>query len=200
MIVIMDSKTIAGITVFAAVTVALNLSPVKVPAPYAPFLIYQVWEVPIVVALLLYGLRAGVVISVINTLVLLAVFPGALPTGPLYNLVAVLSTLLGVYGAKRVWDHQFSKGSRAIMVASSTTLGIIMRVAVMTIVNWIFLPYPPPIGFSMPAEAVVTMLPVVGFFNVTLALYTVPIGYLLARISYQNIREIMQNESRKTIN
>ena len=86
------------------------------------------------------------------------------------------------------------------MVASSTALGIIMRVAVMTIVNWIFLPYPPPIGFSMPAEAVVTMLPVVGFFNVTLALYTVPIGYLLARISYQNIREIMQNESRKTIN
>ena len=189
----MDSKTIAGITVFAAVTVALNLSPVKVPAPYAPFLIYQVWEVPIVVALLLYGLRVGVVISVINTLVLLAVFPGALPTGPLYNLVAVLSTLLGVYVAKSVGGDQFSKGQWAIMVASSTALGIIMRVVVMTIVNWICLPYPPPIGFSMPAEVVVAMLPVVGFFNATLALYTVPIGYLLTKTVKSTIKTPMES-------
>jgi len=56
----MDSKTLATIAVFAALTVVLSLSPVKIPAPYAPFLIYQLWEIPIVAAFLLYGLRVGV--------------------------------------------------------------------------------------------------------------------------------------------
>jgi len=87
----MNSKSIATLSIFAALTVVLNLSPIKVPAPYALFLIYQIWEIPIVAAFALYGPLMAVAISVLNTLVLLAVFPGALPTGPLYNLAAVYS-------------------------------------------------------------------------------------------------------------
>jgi hypothetical protein len=52
----------------------------------------------------------------------------------------------------------------------------------MSLINYTFLPFPPPIGFGMPTEAVVASLPVIGFFNATLALYTIPIGYLLDRI------------------
>lgn len=177
----MNSKIIAMTAVFAAITVVLNLSPFKVPAPYAPFLIYQLWEIPIVAASLLYGFRVGVATSIINTLVLLVVFPGALPTGPLYNLAAVLSTLVGVYVVQKFMGKHFSKGRDAILAISSTVLGIIVRVGVMTIVNWALVGYPPPIGFGYPSEVVVAMLPVIGFFNATLALYTIPIGYFLAR-------------------
>ena len=90
----MNTKTVAIIGVFAALGIVLNVSPLKVPAPYAPFLIYQVWEIPIVVAFLLYGTRVGGLITVINTIALLAIFPGALPTGPFYNMAAILSMLL----------------------------------------------------------------------------------------------------------
>jgi len=58
---------------------------------------------------------------------------------------------------------------------------VTFRVVVMTLVNWAFIRYPPPIGFSMPEEVIIGILPLVAFFNATLALYTIPVGYALAR-------------------
>jgi hypothetical protein len=66
----------------------------KIPALFAPFLYYQIWEIPLVASFLLFGPLVALFISVINTAVLIAYFPGNLPTGPLYNLAAVLSMLL----------------------------------------------------------------------------------------------------------
>jgi riboflavin transporter FmnP len=116
-----------------------------------------------------------------NTIILLAVYPGDLPTGPLYNLAAVLSMLLGVYVIHRFTAKQFSRRREALLIASSTVLGIITRVIFMSIVNWVFLPQPYPIGFSIPAEGLIAMLPLIGLFNATLTLYTIPVGYFLAR-------------------
>ena len=177
----MNSKTIAVVAVFTALTVALVLSPAKIPAPYAPFLKYQIWEIPIVTAFLLYGPLVGVSISILNTILLLGVYPGDLPIGPLYNFAAVLSMLLGIYIMHRLAVGRFSKGRETILTVSSTALGTILRVGIMSVVNWVFLRYPYPIGFSIPVEAITVMLPVIGFFNATLALYTIPTGYFLAR-------------------
>jgi riboflavin transporter FmnP len=176
----MDTKKISLLIVFAALTIVLNLSPLKFPAPYAPFLIYQVWEIPIVTAFLLYGTYFGVITAIINTLLLLVIFPGALPTGPIYNLAAVLSTLLGIYVVMKVLKDLLKIQSQTIIVSLSTGLGMVMRVIIMSIINWVFIPYPPPIGFGMPLQAVIALLPVVAFFNATLALYTIPISYFLA--------------------
>jgi len=175
----MNTKIIAAVAVLAALTVALNLSPVKIPAPYAPFLIYQIWEIPIVAAFLLYGPRVGVTIAIINTMVLLGVFPGMLPTGPFYNLAAVLSMLLGVYLMHKFIAKSFNKQQEVI--TASTALGIVARVGIMTIMNWALLRFPPPVGFSIPEGALVAILPLIGLFNFTLALYTIPLGYFLAR-------------------
>jgi riboflavin transporter FmnP len=177
----MNSKTIASIVVFAALTVALALSPIKVPAPYAPYLIYQIWEIPIVAVFLLYNPLIGVAIAIINTMVLLAVFPGSLPAGPFYNLFAVLSTLLGIYIIHKLLTKRFNKQQEAIFVTFSTLLGIIMRVGIMTIINWILLQYPYPVGFSMIPEAVIATLPILGIFNASIALYTIPLGHIIAK-------------------
>lgn len=177
----MKTQTIAGAAISAALTIALNLSPVKIPAPYAPFLIYQIWEIPIVTALLLYGFWVGATISIINTTVLLGVFPGALPTGPLYNLAAVLSMLLGIYIIQGFATKHFEARRQAILTTFSTVLGTATRVGIMTIINLVFLRYPPPVGYSMSMEAVIVMLPIIGIFNATLALYTIPLGYFIAR-------------------
>ena len=51
----MNTKTLAFIIVFAALTIAINVAGPKIPAPYAPFLYYQLWEIPIVISFLVLG-------------------------------------------------------------------------------------------------------------------------------------------------
>jgi len=243
----LDSKTIGAIIVFSALALVLNLSPFKIPAPYATFLIYQIWEIPIVAAFLLYGPKVGVTVAVINTLALLLIFTGELPTGPLYNLAAVLSMLFGIYVVHKIapvfkgkfvgvdsvefsvylmlialsivgafiqslwWifpgfvfgllltmatiESQAESSARmgtsptsstggrdVLLVTTSTVVGAFARVIIMSIVNWTFLPFPPPVGFGLPQEVVIAMLPLVGVFNATLALYTIPIGHSIERV------------------
>jgi riboflavin transporter FmnP len=176
-----NAKAIAVIITYSAITIVLNLSPIKFPAPYAPFLIYQIWEIPIVAAFLIYGISAGVMIALINTAVLIAVFPGALPTGPLYNLAAILSMLLGI-GIIKMFLGKHSQKHDVFLATSFTISGIILRAGVMALVNWALLRFPPPVGYSMPEEAIIATIPFVVIFNITLALYTIPIGYSLAKI------------------
>jgi riboflavin transporter FmnP len=191
----MNTKTLALTIVFAAITIALNpaFTNIAFPAPFAMFLFYQIWEIPIVVAFLLSGPKSGVTITLLNTGVLLAIFPGASPTGPFYNLAAALSMLLGIYlaftlfASKQKTDKKpFRYGTKTI--AFSIVLGIVFRVGIMSIVNYAFLRFPPPIGYLYPEGAIIAFLPVVGFFNFTLALYTIPIGLLIAKMISSNLK------------
>ena len=178
----MKAREIAVISIFAALTISLNLSPLKIPAPYAPFLVYQIWEIPIVVSYLIYGARTAIALAFLNMLILLVVFPGALPTGPLYNFVAVVSMISGLYLVKRLIPEK-TKGKREVLaVIGLTASGIFLRTVVMLFVNYSLLPYPPPVGFGLPSQAVIFYMPLVGFFNASLALYTIPAAYFLARI------------------
>jgi riboflavin transporter FmnP len=177
----MNTKTLTIIALFAAVSIVLSLSPLKFSAPFAPFLKYQVWEIAIVTAFLLFGLKVGVSISVINTLVLFVFFPGDLPSGPIYNLIALLSTILGIYIIQKTLIKKFSRGKEVILTALATASGVIMRVLIMTIVNWIVLPFPYPIGYSLPQASLPHYLSIIALFNATILLYTIPLAYIIAR-------------------
>jgi riboflavin transporter FmnP len=187
------SRVLASTALFTALTLALTLSPIKFPAPFAPFLYYQIWEIPIVAALLLYGLKVGVAVTIINTAALLAIFPGSLPTGPLYNMVAVLSMLLAIYATVRMRGSASNLGGATL--ALSTLTGIVGRVVVMAIMNYALIRYPPPIGFSLPEESIVALLPLICVFNATLTLYTIPIGYLVAKAVASKIQRVGQTTS-----
>ncbi len=76
---------LTGIALFAALAIMLNFL-IKVPAPYLPFLYYEVWEIPIIAVLLIFGIYSALAVSILNAAVLIVAFPGNLPTGPLYNL------------------------------------------------------------------------------------------------------------------
>jgi len=67
------------------------------------------------------------------------------------------------------------------LAAFSTVFGIVFRVGMMTIINYSLLRFPPPIGYQLPEVLIIAMLPLIGFFNTTLALYTIPIGHFLAK-------------------
>lgn len=186
----MNTKTIANVVVFAALAIVLNIWGPKISAPFLPFLKYQVWEIPIVTAFLLFGSLVGTFVAIINTLVLFVVYPGDLPVGPLYNLAAVLGMLLGIYLIHRILAKRSIKQNQAIVITSSTIFGIILRVGIMTIVNWAFLRFSWPIGYGLPEEAILVLLPPIGLFNATLALYTIPLGHFIAKAVHSAIKTL----------
>jgi riboflavin transporter FmnP len=179
-----NTRSIALIIIFVALAIALNVYGPKIPYPFAPYLFFQLWEIPIVVAFLLIGPKSGVAVSVINTLILFAVFPGELPTGPLYNLAAVLAMLLGIYlpyriatrGCKQENLSSYLQKHLMVLTVSATALGAIVRVLVMTVVNFFALQQPFPIGFQLPEAAVLAFLPFGALFNTIIAVYTVPVS------------------------
>ncbi|MDA4111335.1 MAG: hypothetical protein OK439_02270 [Thaumarchaeota archaeon] len=176
------TQTMTGIGLFVAIALILNLSRLQVPAPYAPFLIYEIWEIPIVACLLIYGLGASIIASLINTGVLLLVNPGSLGAGPIYNLIAVIVTLISISAGNKLLSRMHA-GSAPIVVAT-TALAAALRALVLTFVNFVLLPFPPPLGFSIPltgVTGVIAILPLIAFFNATIVLYTVPFGYAVVR-------------------
>lgn len=185
----MNARKIAIVVTFTALTIVLNLSQLKFPAPYAPFLYYQVWEIPIVAAFLLFGTVVGFLISVINTAVLLVVFPGDLPTGPFYNLAAILSMLLGI-GIAKVLLEKRSVKSQVLIGSLLTSSGLVLRTMAMGLMNWAFLRFPPPFGFSLPEEAITPLIPLVMIFNATLALYTIPAGLSISSAVKANVKTL----------
>lgn len=170
------SKEIAGAAIFTAIAIVLNLA-IKVPAPYASFLIYEVWEVPIVVAYLVFGLRVSISVSIINLLALQLIFPGALPTGPIYNLMAILFMLLGLAMANKAIPKL--RRDLATIVLVATTFGVATRVAGMTVAMQILMPLSPPLGFGIPSGAMPSLLGLIAFFNGSLVIYTVPLAYFI---------------------
>jgi riboflavin transporter FmnP len=168
------------IALFAALAVVLN--GLTVPAPYAGFLLYGIWEIPVLLSLLLLGFWGGATVALINAIALEFINPGGLPTGPLYNLFAELSMFLGVMAIQAV----ARRGSWRfpVTVVGATAGGIALRVGVMTIVNDLVLAQPYPIGFGtfgVTQAAVPGLLVVIGIFNATTALYVIPAAYSIRR-------------------
>ena len=173
------SRVITAIAIFAALAIALHVSPLKMPAPYAPFLIYELWEIPVVAAFMLYGTRLGFSVAVINFMSLMVIFPGSLQAGPIYNLIAIIAMLLGMLVAFKLarLSSKLRSGLRVFWLA--LVLGVTVRVVVMAVVNLALLGLSPPLGFSMPFGGVVAMLPLLALFNATVAAYTIVIGRMV---------------------
>ena len=192
----MNAKALSLIIIFTALAAALNIYGPKIPFPLAPFLYFQLWEIPIVIGFLMVGPKSGIIVSVINTLILLIVFPGALPTGPLYNFVALVAMFLGIYlpywfakrGCKNENFGTYLKKHLIFFSLSATGMGIALRVLLLTVINYFALQQPYPIGFSMPQEAVLAFLPLGAIFNGIVALYTIPIAIGIAAAVMSRIK------------
>ncbi len=196
---------------FAALAIALNPSFtfISFAAPFAQGLIYQIWEIPIVVAFLIISPVAGLGVSLLNTAVLFAIFPGALPTGPLYNLAASLSMQVGIFGAVAIGKRiDCSKNpdtnilSKAKWATIATAMGMLTRAGFMSVLLYFALPQPFPIGyksFGFNLTATIAYLPFAAIFNATLALYTIPIGWLIAQRVQKVLHVTMPQEVKCSI-
>lgn len=185
----MDTKAIALIAIFSALTVALNpvFSRIAVPAPYFPLISYQIWEIPVVAAFLLIGPGSGVSIALINAAVSLSFSPSYITVG---DLVACLSVLLGIYLAYRLITRKVKQGkplSERKSVMFYTALGIVFRTLIMAIFDYILLRYP-VVGFSLPESVIIAIMPPIALFNMTEPLYVIPLGYLISKMVGKNLK------------
>jgi len=176
------SKTITSIAIFAAIAIVLQILPLRIPAPYLPFLIYEFWEIPIIVAFYLYGARIGLAVASINFLSLLVIVPGSLQAGPIYNLLAILGMILGLLAIYRVTGKISRFKSARWLFWLTIIVAPLVRVLFMTAINTALLPMSAPLGYEMSYKAIMPILPLIGFFNFSVALYSILIARTVSRV------------------
>jgi riboflavin transporter FmnP len=189
----MNTRAIAMAIVFAAITIVLNpaISGVGVPFPPLPSLIYNIWEIAIIAAFLLMGFKSGISIAILNSVFLFAVYPG--PSNSIFaigNTVAASSMMVGIYIANRVTrkNSQEEKSFGIRKIALSTILAMLLRVVVMAPIMFAILHYgilAPKISDSI---IITIVLPIQAVFNITIALYTIPVGFFVAKVVSRNLK------------
>jgi riboflavin transporter FmnP len=185
----MDTKLISLIAVFAALAVVLNptISRISVPAPFFPLLFYEVWEIPIVVALFLVGPKPAAAVGLIASFALLAFRPTYMAIG---GIVACVSMLAGAYtgywlSLRKVTQEKTPSARKTVVFC--TAGAIIFRTLVMAIQNYAMLRYP-IIGLNLSEAVIIAIIPPIALFNATEPLYVIPLGYFIARITNKNLK------------
>jgi riboflavin transporter FmnP len=104
----------------------------KLPFVLLPWLFFDFAEIPVVLSFLIFGPTAGVLSAFVLFLTIL-MKGAAFPPGPYMKLAAVLATLLGLWIGIRV----LRRGGLKTPLLAGLTLGAVMRVLIMTPINYL---------------------------------------------------------------
>lgn len=138
-------KRAAAASCLASLAALMAILPLSFPYPIIPYLRFDLAEIPIFLTFLLLGPRAGIFSSIVYWLILL--FVGSFtPLGPTMKFAAVLSTLIGLWAGFRL------RPSPRMGLALGGVLGCMIRIAVMSVFNYLVLIYVFP-GFLELATA-----------------------------------------------
>ncbi len=129
------SVWVATAALLAALAVVLDLLRVKINYPLLPFLTFNLSEIPVVLAFLLMGFKAGMVVAFAQWFALNLGVPFQPGVGPLMKLLAVTSMLVGLYVGGRFWRR--GEPLRGRHVALMTVLGALVRVSAMALATFL---------------------------------------------------------------
>jgi riboflavin transporter FmnP len=155
------TTVLVGTAVLGALVVVfdytLKFSGWKIPFPWLPILKFDFTGIPIVLSLLLYGLRSGATTSAV-ALLAIVLRSGDL-VGASMKALAEFSTIFGM----ALFRNRRSRVGRVLSFA----LGLTVRVAIMSVFNLVVLPIS------------ITLLPLIGAFNVVAGSISMFGGYLI---------------------
>lgn len=137
----MDTASIAGSAVFSALAIVLAgaSQALGLNFPLIPYLQFDVGEVAIILAFFLFGPVPAIVSSFVE-FAGLEVFGQNLPVGPPLKLIALVSTVAGLWLGTKIAAR--GGGTNLPRLAGwSTVMGSIARAAVMTVPNLYLLLY-----------------------------------------------------------
>jgi riboflavin transporter FmnP len=154
------SVFIAGTALLGAIAAVLDwtfkLANLKIPFPLMTELKFDLLGIPMVLALLLFGLASGIITCSIGA-VSIAIRG---PPNAFLKFLAELSTILGIYLVLRIKGLKSLDRQRTKLLGAGSS--IVVRVMVMTFANLLLL----PLFFSQAFEAVLLLLPIYAVFNV----------------------------------
>jgi len=166
------SVFIAGTALLGATVVVLDvtfkIAGLKIPFPWLPFLKFDALGVPMLLAYSLFGFLSGVITSGIAFLSI------TLRSGDAFSgfmkFLAELATIAGVFIILRARKPSNNRWKAVAMIS-----GLITRVVVMAIANFLLL----PIFTSAKTQIVIVWLPLISVFNVIQGAISIFGGFLL---------------------
>ncbi len=162
----------------------MALEPLRIPVFFWPQQYFHFWEIPIVIAFLLYGLKVGFAVNVIDAIGYVFIFPDNLGLiGPASRIIVMSTMFLGLLMAKKIASKNFSFGKKMNSAVTFTVLPTITRVAIMPFVDVCMFRFVMPylMGIRVTDIYLVGLIPSIIAFNILLALYTLPVAYLTSK-------------------
>jgi len=194
---IMESKRVALTITFAASAIALNA--VKIPTIFYPGTAFQFVQIPMTVAFLLFGVEIGVFVGVLNLLGALVLFPlgaAGLIAYPM-DFVSLAITFAGLFVAikfiRRKDESETSRSGKKLLI-SYTAFATAFRGIIMALIDYavVFHVLLPAVGINRPEAFIIGLVPAFVAYNAIVALYTVPIAYIIAT----NVGSYLKTEPR----
>ncbi len=187
----MNTKAISLTITFTALTIALD--PLRVPSFILPGVYFRFCEIIIVVAFLLLGSAVAISIAALNTVAEIILFPG--PTvlvGRPLVLMLTLSMLFGIFLAGKLLKRMALQDSNYKFkpVIYFVALGALFRTALAPLLNypmWSFV-IPALVGVPLSFEQVMALMPAFMIYAFVFCLYTIPIGYFIARVVGRSLK------------
>ena len=133
-----SSRTIAATGLFAALAILLtSISQFLVLSfPIVPYLQFDLGEVAIVLAFLLFGPVPAVSAGLVEFITLMGIGQNV-PWGPVLKLIAILSSIAGLWvGSVVVSKFSVKSPKRTALLASSLGFGLLSRVTILTVANY----------------------------------------------------------------
>jgi riboflavin transporter FmnP len=180
---IIKSKTLGIIVSFTALTVALNF--IRVPMPYLTMFLYQLGDISLLVALILFGAKPAITVTIL-TMIISTIFSlsPAGPIGPPYYLISVLAMFSGVLIFERIVKKKIKK-NLAYSVAISTSFGIAARTIIMFPLDYFVYGFlvslVSGLSESVSYSLVLSTMPGLILYNITVPLIMVPTSYLISK-------------------
>lgn len=192
---------IAATTVFSAMAVAITLAKLTVPYPPLPYLKFDISEVPVTVALFLLGPIPGLLSTVIYWLVLTLRAGDVL--GPAMKFAAVASMMVG-FTLGALLCRRLRVGKR-LSVGVGLLLGAVVRVAVMSLLNFVVLTIVAPyyLEFVIPLlsslglsartklQALLWVLLLTAIYNLLHTVLAVFPAYVVAEAAFRRVPNLL---------
>lgn len=136
------TRLIVAAGVFGALSILLTVisQALVLSFPLIPYLQFDFGEVAILLAFFLFGPLPAIASAIVEFLVLME-FGQNVPIGPVLKVVAILSSLFGLWLGVMVTGQRNRRTPTGLVFGSSLTFGLLLRAGAMTVANYILIVY-----------------------------------------------------------
>ena len=167
------------------------MDPIRIPSGYLLGISYRFSEIPILAAFLMFGPKIGISIAALNLPAEIVMFPSpSMILGVPFVFILTLCMLIGVYFASRLLKSKETQATDDRKKGLYYTIfGSLFRTAVAPfIMAFVYKFVLPIVGFQLLDMQILALMPALAFYALTFSLYTIPIGYIIARIVGKNLK------------